>query len=243
MNRALQLAREHDTKLTAVIHQLINRALSQELPDLKVTNFVSQTAINMRKSVGIPEDEMGEFVSGCYATHARAPIGLSGPLTDAEWTSTREMTQKFALAATRLQDQPIGLLRYVPSVRGWTLGKIGGKRECSYEVSNIGCFVDQGREVEPFQSHGSISRMVFSQPGHVIGPLLCFNVASVRDDDLSCTVTWQEGALGIKGSEGEFVERICRRLKDGFEGLGGSVDVDRIDEVDVAKNHLTYTRK
>ncbi|KAH7176850.1 hypothetical protein EDB81DRAFT_875642 [Dactylonectria macrodidyma] len=128
VSNAMAVSRKHGAKLTGTIHQLIVRALSQSLSDPSITNFVSQTAINMRNSVGI-KDEMGEFASACYFSHARSAI--DGPLTDEEWAAAAESTRKFAASAVQLKNQPIGLLRYVPSIRKWTLSKQGEKRECS----------------------------------------------------------------------------------------------------------------
>ncbi|KAJ0281021.1 hypothetical protein COL940_005966 [Colletotrichum noveboracense] len=92
----------------------------------------------MRKSVGVPSDEMGEFVSATYLVHPK--LTSAGPLSDAEWLAASSSTKAFAETAATLQDQPIGLLRYLPSVRKWLLSKLGQRRDCSHEVSNVGAF-------------------------------------------------------------------------------------------------------
>ncbi|KAK7407828.1 Alcohol acetyltransferase [Neonectria punicea] len=212
VNNAIVVSRKHNAKLTATIHQLINRALSQAIPDPDVTNFISQTAINMRKAVGIPEDEMGEFVSGCYLYHPRP--SASGPLTDEEWAAIAECTRKFAANAVRLQDQPTGLLRYVPSIRKWTLRGLGETRESSYGMSNLGS-MEGGADKED----AKITKMVFTQPGHASGPPIIFNFASVKGKSLVCTVTWHSGTLGVSEDEGQFIDRVCASVKAGFNDL------------------------
>ncbi|KAH7127870.1 alcohol acetyltransferase [Dactylonectria estremocensis] len=212
VRNAIAVSRKHGAKLTGTIHQLIVRALSQSLSDPKIINFISQTAINMRKSVGIPQDEMGEFASGCYVSHARS--SAVGPLTEEEWAAAAESTRKFAASAVQLKDQPIGLLRYLPSIRKWTLSKQGEMRDCSYEVSNIGS-VDGGAD----DADVKITKMIFTQPGHVAGAPLTFNIASIKGEGLMCTVTWNPGALEIAEGEGQFVDRVCASLQEGFNDL------------------------
>ncbi|KPM38161.1 hypothetical protein AK830_g8398 [Neonectria ditissima] len=212
VNNAITVSRRHGAKLTGTINQLINRALSQALPDTSVTNFVSQTAINMRKSIGVPEDEMGEFVSGCYTFHPRA--SSDGPLTDEEWAAIAESTRKFASCASQLQNQPTGLLRYVPSIRKWTLSSLGETRESSYGMSNLGS-MEGGADKEDAR----ITKMVFTQPGNTSGPPVIFNFVSVKDRSLVCTITWHHGTLGVNEDEGQFIDRVCATLKRGFSDL------------------------
>ncbi|KFA77669.1 hypothetical protein S40288_02721 [Stachybotrys chartarum IBT 40288] len=216
LDRVIHLSRSHGAKLSGTFNQLVTRALSKNMPATDVTNFISITAINMRKSIGAPETEMGEFASGSFVTHPRSTT--VGPLTEDEWARAEESTRQYASSAAQLQNQPIALLRYAPSIRKWTLSKIGQRRDCSFELSNIGNF--QGGTIDEADSGVSIVKMVFAQSGSVIGPCLFFNIASVKGSNLVCTVTWQEGALGIDGDESNFVDRVCGTLKEELESLG-----------------------
>ncbi|GAD98355.1 hypothetical protein NECHADRAFT_100829 [Paecilomyces variotii No. 5] len=213
LDNAIRVARKHDAKLTGALQQLITRALSRALPDPSITNFVTQTAVNMRNSVGTPRDEMGEFASGCYVVHLRDES--SGPFSEASWEAARQATRKLAECAATLQDQAIGLLRYLPSIRKWTRGKIGQRRDCSIEISNIGVFDSNPDSGPPPR----ITKVVFTQPGHVTGPPLAFNFASVKGGGLVYTVTWQAGALGISGDEERFVDEVCSSLEADFKQL------------------------
>ncbi len=210
-------------KLTAVLHCLIVRALSKRLPPasdvrdgVKATNFVSQTAINMRRAAGAQEDEMGEFASGVYLRHARVSDTVTdGPLSEEEWAAARDSTEKFAGAASRLSDQPIGLLRYAPSIRKWMAGKLGQRRDCSYELSNVGVFDFEGEGEE--SSRVKIRELVFAQPGMVVGCPICVNVASVKGGSLVYAVTWPGGALEIDEGEEEFIAEVCDSVREDFE--------------------------
>ncbi len=219
LERALLASRRHDAKLTSTFHQLITRALSEAVPDPRFTNFVSATAVNMRRSIGVSNDEMGEFTSGCYITHPRADMSARFP--DECWLAASSASQRLTEAASTLQDQAIGLLRYLPSVRRWMLSKLGKTRDGSFEVSNIGVF-DPRNVSTPAASaevQAKITKMVFAQPGHVDTSPLAFNIASVKGGSLVYTVTWQAGALGVGIDEELFVDGICTSMQQDLETL------------------------
>jgi hypothetical protein len=220
VERVAQLARTRDARLTGVMQQVITRALSKAVKDNNVTNFVGQTAVNMRRSIGMSNDVATEAVSGCYTLHARSEA--TGPLTEQEWVSASEATKEFAIASTKLDDNPIGLLRYVSSIREWTLGKIGKKRDSSYEFSNVGVFDGDASSNTVGKDQVKVTKMTFAQPSHVGGCPISFNVASVKGGDLVYTVTWQPGALGLgddEAMEEKVVEEICDNFKQGFNDI------------------------
>ncbi|POR38317.1 Uncharacterized protein TPAR_01482 [Tolypocladium paradoxum] len=204
---AVRVSRTHDAKLTGVLQQIIVRALSKAIDDASVTNFVSETAVNMRKSVGVHEDEMGEFASGCYLPYVR-PAATDAPLSEEEWEAARVATRKLAMTASTLQDQPIGLLRYAPSVRKWMAAKIGQERGSSFEMSNVGVF-DVGRDGDAVWS-ARVVKAIFAQPGHVASSPIAFNIVTTKGRSMVYTATWPLGALGVpEEQEDAFMTRVC----------------------------------
>ncbi|RYP65434.1 hypothetical protein DL771_008306 [Monosporascus sp. 5C6A] len=217
---ALARSKENGAKLTAVIHQLIVRAVSMALPDREATNFVSQTAVNMRRALGISGDEMGLFVNGYYETHPRVD-GPDAALSDEAWAAARSMTAKLVESATTLADQPLGLLRYVPSMRKWTTGKLGQRRDCSWEVSNLGAVCDTEANRTTNVHRCKMTKMLFCQPANPTGPPIAFNVASVDRGSLLFAISWQSGALGMpEDAEREFIDAVSTSIRDGFYALG-----------------------
>ena len=217
VQKALQVTRNHNTKLTATMHQFIVRALSKAIPDPGITNFVSGTAVDMRKSIGIPSEEWGLFVNAHYETHPRSFDTAGRTLSDEMWIAASSMTQKLAECGTRLQDQAVGLLRYAPSIRNWTLGKIGKQRDCSYELSNLLAFQDSLSDTQ----HGiKVEKMLFTRPANPISAPLEFNVVSVKGGSLVCIVSWQEGALGVpQEDEMSLVNGVLSSVHADFEAL------------------------
>ncbi|KAH8884210.1 hypothetical protein GQ53DRAFT_880718 [Thozetella sp. PMI_491] len=211
--KAVQASRKHEARLTGVFHQMIVRALSRAVPDAEITNFVSGTSVNMRKSTGFSMDEMGEFVTGCDIKYTRAdPTRRFGA---ENWEAARTSTLHLATAAATLQDQPIGLLRYLPSIRKWLDSKHGQQRDSSFEISNIG--VIEGRSAGEKQVE--LVDMIFAQPGHITTTAMTFNLTSVKGGSLFYTVTWRTGSLGISGDEEKFVDGICESIRQDLENL------------------------
>lgn len=214
--KILQVCRKNEAKLTGALHQIILLALKSKINLPAATSFASQTAVNMRGSIGASDDEMGLFVSGYYENHSRENI--PEVVSEAFWQAARQTTTDLAKCSVTLQDQPVGLLRYLPSVRSWTQGKLGQKRDGSYEISNLGAF-------KPFEAATTnmevrISKMIFSQPGNVTGAPLTFNVVTVAGGDLVITISWQIGALGAeKEDERDFIDQIGLHVERSLEAL------------------------
>ncbi|KAI1254172.1 hypothetical protein MGN70_004568 [Eutypa lata] len=215
LEKALRASRAHKAKLTGTFQQLVIRALSKAFPDPAITNFVAQTAISMRQAIGVPSNVMGNFVSGCYINYPR--VDPFRPIADEDWKSASSATQRLAESAATLQDQPIGLLRYVPRMRKWTLEKLGRKRECSFEVSNVGVFDNHQDLPSGKVPKTRITEIFFAQPGHILSTPLAFNLASLKGDSFVYTVTWQPGALGVpEDVEDALVEEICSSIDAEF---------------------------
>jgi hypothetical protein len=215
---AIKICRKNNAKLTALMLQLIVKALSKYLPHSSaVDNFVSQTAINMRRAVDISDDQMGLFVSGYADVHSL--MNSSDRQTNKMWESASKMTKSLALSAAQLEDQPIGLLRFLPSIRSWTLGKLGHTRDTSYEISNLMIF-DPATVPSSRSNACHLEKLVFSQPANAMSSPLTFNIVSVKGGNLVCVVSWQMGVLGLEdGDEKAFVNRICEEIVQGFKEL------------------------
>ncbi|KAK5415473.1 Alcohol acetyltransferase [Exophiala xenobiotica] len=218
VRKVLGACRAHGSKITGLIHQLIVAALSELLPE-GYDNFAAQTAINMRDAVGVSNDEMGLYVAGEVEILNRTHPSPQTPTTTFSWTAPKQMTDKLAAAASRTQDQSVGLLRYLSDIRAWTLSKLNQRRDCSYEVSNLGNFRAAGK-----CERVSVSEMIFAQSADVNGPALDFNVVSVAEGPMTITITWQIGALDLGAqSESDFVGAVCRKLEDALARIS---DVD-----------------
>jgi hypothetical protein len=235
VRKVLGACRAHGSKITGLIHQLIVAALSELLPE-GYDNFAAQTAINMRDAVGVSNDEMGLYVAGDVeilnrthpspqtTTTTTTTTTTPPTTTTVSWTAPKRMTDKLAAAASRTQDQSVGLLRYLSDIRAWTLSKLNQRRGCSYEVSNLGNFRAAGK-----CERVSVSEMIFAQSADVNGPALNFNVVSVADGSMTITITWQIGALdlgaGARSEESDFVGAVCRKLEHALARIS---DVDRL---------------
>ncbi|KIW03773.1 hypothetical protein, variant [Verruconis gallopava] len=216
LSHLLNRCRKHETKLTSLLHQVVVRALSASMrSDNGIDTFTSGTAINMRHHVGVSNDSMGLYVSGFFDTHRRT----TDPSTT--WALAREMNVRLHECSSRRNDQSIGLLRFLPSMRSWTAGHIGGKRDTSYEVSNLLAFDPDPEARSTDGARWSLGNMVFAQPANVTGGALCFNVVARKGQDLVCVISWQIGALGVgdESEERKFVDSVRTKFIDFINDL------------------------
>lgn len=214
---ALKLCRINGAKLTGLLHQLILDALSECLPQPhEFDRFGVGTAINMRPTVEVSNDEMGVFASGDFQMQ---PLQKNTWREDGsfDWTLARAITDRLSIRAKEVKDQPLGLLRYLLSIRAWTLSKIGGRRDDSYAISNLMSFQPVGKV-----NKCAITEMVFCRPTDVAGgAALSVNVVSVRDGPMNITINWQVEGLDVGTYEGEvaFVSAVCRHVEAGLTRL------------------------
>ncbi|ORY02750.1 hypothetical protein BCR34DRAFT_79308 [Clohesyomyces aquaticus] len=209
VDAALRVARSRDTKLTPTIHQVIVRALSKVVTDGDVTNFASQTAIDLRGANGVGL-EWGIYVSGHAASHAR--VDTSGPVSDEMWQSASSLSRKLGQLTGKLDNQMIGLLRFIPSQKDSMASKLGTTREGSYALSNM-LAIDGGAADESCR----ITKMVVATSAAVPSAPLSFCIISVKGGSMVCTVSWQPGALGCPvDKEYSFVDEICSSMEADF---------------------------
>ncbi|KAK5064419.1 hypothetical protein LTR84_000252 [Exophiala bonariae] len=220
VSRVLRVSRSHGVKLTGLLHQLIVGALSEFLPQsADISQFVAQTSLSLRGALNISGDKIGNFISADTATLPKNNKMRCEAEAKVNWSSAKAITERLAAVSKDLRNHPIGLLPYVSDMRSWTLSKVGGSRDCSYEVSNLTSF----RPVSP-GGRATIVKMVFCQPASVTGAPLSFNVVSVANGPLSIAVSWQLGALGFDAGEDEreIVEIVCRKIELGFRHLAST---------------------
>jgi hypothetical protein len=227
----LHECRRYNVKFTGLLHQIIVRALSKELPfDKKAGCFVSQTAVDLRRHLnGLDDDSMAMCPTAYYELHPRIHIAPSSTCiaddktdTDAFWAAARTTTDNLAKAASTLKNQPVALLAYLRKMYPWTRAQIGKRRECSYELSNILSF-DPANHItevnEKNRGNWNVGAMVFSQPANATSGCLNFSIVSRWQGDMTITVSWQLGALDVV-DEQAFVERVCGYIEASLESLG-----------------------
>jgi hypothetical protein len=209
VDAALRASRSHNTKLTPALHQLVVRALSKAVKDENVTNFASLTATDLRGAsrVGL---EWGIFVSGLATSHVRADTTV--PVSDEMWESARLLSKRLAEATSTLDNQMIGMLRFIPSQKDNLLSKLGATREGSYALSNM-LAVDGGKAEDSCK----VTKMVVATSAAVPSAPLSICLISVKGGSLVCTLSWQPGALGVPlRDESSFVDEICSSLRADF---------------------------
>ncbi|KAL9080536.1 MAG: hypothetical protein Q9157_000678 [Trypethelium eluteriae] len=224
LQQVLAVCKRHGTTLTPLLSYLIAQVMSSALGISDKwsegnVNFVTTVPVNLRKALKVSEDVIGNYPSAAFMRHDlhaedAHPLERIGCLDEQSWQYLRSESQKLADVASRARDQPIGLLRYVSDFRTWMQDQVGGSRDSSWELSNLGSFnPTRNTPKNPESLAVDIEKMMFSQPASPIGPPLNFNVIGIRDGELNVCITWQVGSLGItRNDENESEERNERRL-------------------------------
>ena len=212
----LAVSKLHNSKMTAVFHQLVVRALSRIISDPDINEFASQTAIDLRAAAGMGS-EWGICVSGLSGKHARVPSNsLAGSISPEEWESAVQLSAKLANASGRLEDQPIGMLKYVKSQRQSMESKLGAPRDGSYSVSNMLAFSN------PDSGSVRISNMMVGSSAAVPSTPLSFCLVSVKGGSLTVSLNWQPGAIGIPiEEEDEFARNLFASIKQDLNMMSG----------------------
>jgi hypothetical protein len=215
IRNALQRCKARQTTFTGLLNHLIARSLSE---NVSAQAFAAQIVVDLRHLFQdtYANNTMTNSVSAYNETVPRATTTESkqdwtDPSSDI-WTAARKTSAGLKEASGTLHNQPIGLLAYLKEFRPWTLGQIGKRRECSYEISNLVVFDPL---LSPPKSAVAVEKTIFSQPANAAGPCLSFNLVSTKGGPLVMTATWQRGVLdlGQDGDEDEFVRKICSSIE------------------------------
>lgn len=215
VSRVLAACRRNQTKFTGLLHQVIISALAKQLQrdGQCCRELISGTPVDLRGLLGISKDDMGVMASIVTVRHPINDMATSDA-NDAFWHATRETCAQITKAAGTLQDQPIGLLRYVSDMDKWMTDKLGTRRETSYELSNVMAF--DPPPTTAVHPHIRVDQMVFAQPRDVTGAAISVNAVSVTRGPLVLTLTWQPGALGLKAARGDVDEAAAYAIERAF---------------------------
>jgi hypothetical protein len=115
---------------------------------------------------------------------------------DLNWNTVKACNQEIKRATTSPKNSQVGLLKFLNDYARWLRGHVGQKRDCSFEVSNVGV-TDGGIE----GGKPRIRTLLFSQSRNVTGSALGFSVASVKGSDMGISLTWQEGVVDRETAE------------------------------------------
>ncbi|KAJ5554026.1 hypothetical protein N7513_003985 [Penicillium frequentans] len=237
LDTILRVCRKHEVRFTGFFNQLVLHILDTVLPQDANQTFLGQIVVDLRSLIpAYTENEMVNCVSALYKSSSRSPQipeeRASLKHDAAFWDAARDTTLRLAECAGTLVDQPIGLLRYLSQFQPWFLGKLGKKRESSYEISNAVVFDPQNSDVDTISPaahrNWDIERVLFSQPANVTGSALNFQIVTRKGGDMAITLNWQLGVLDVP-DENEFVRDIVGRIHDLLTNICCDCSEDCVD--------------
>lgn len=226
----LAASRAQSTTLTATIEVAFAVAIFAHLGESdhgkEYSTLHADGTIGLRRLLPpdmIDEDSMGTFVSRYVQDHHR-PTGLTAKgskegrlLEHFSWDEARSVNATIAseLAKNGINVE-IALLRWVGDFHQFFSGRIGQKRETSFEVSNLGMVKvhakDAGDQSDP--SPWTLGRVVFSQSAGVTGAALQASLVTGMDGGINIAVTWLDGIV-----ENQWVADVLRSLEGLLQDL------------------------
>lgn len=216
--RLLQACRSRSTTLTAAIEVLTAAAILTELP-AEYSVVRCDGAISMRRWLPkdiVTEDSLGDWVSR-YVEEHRRPGGSAQSNTKAidlfSWEEARRVRKTIETELNKKgEDSVVGLLKYAGDIHGRFKGKMGKKREETFEISNIGVYkvgFTQEKDCE-----WKVGRIVFSQCADVCGPAIGVSLATGGDGCLNIGFSWLEGIV-----EGTWMDQMMDTLRELVEEI------------------------
>lgn len=193
------------------------------------------TPYSLRRASGTSNDEIANQISAFSTDYpaallARIRAALSSPSSSPSsssstpdkaifvqvmWEIARTLhAQMQTELATCPRDNVVGLLPYISDYLAFYTKKFGGKREASFEVSNLGAFegLGEGQGQRNANPGWKLQDLIFTQGAAPTGPAININVVGIRGGPLTVAVGWQEGVVR---------EAVVQALVRGLENLPG----------------------
>ena len=212
----LEKGKSKQSAITALLSVVIARSLALEIPTAGA--FLSQIPYTMRRISGTDYETMANqtstveigFEKEVLDTFRDPAENVADPIWDRTATDSAVLQEKIADC---LNNNPVGLLRYISDHHEFYRKKLGKKREATWEVSNIGPV--QSRV--PNRDTWKIERAIFSQGAAIVGPAFQANVASVRDGPMTIAFSWQQNVI-----EESVMTNIIKSFESTLKMLAGS---------------------
>lgn len=219
VSRLLEKCRSNGTTLLPLLHSIILLSLSQRLSEQEAHAFTSATVISLRPyvdtkklptSMNISESmtdlvtAYDHFFGGSMVSGLRA--ASDDDIEPLLWSVARTIGAEVKEKVQTLpNDDVTGLLAWV-NFEKRAKGLMGKPREATWELSNLGSMLGTCQTTDAADSpKWEITKSVFTQSAHVIGPAFCANVSGIVDGVLTITLTWQDETVeqslmdGVKG--------------------------------------------
>lgn len=138
------------------------------------------------------------------------------------WDSARK-TRKVVEEDTReIRNQAVNMLKFVPDLRGFFLGRLGAKRDHAYEVTNIGVLdggLGEVRAGEEGENHkATFNKATFSTALCTYGDPHCVSMVTVKGGDMTVGINWVEAVRPSQEARGlkDFLEEELKEIAETF---------------------------
>lgn len=193
-SQLLSLSKSHGATLTSTLYVLVvsvlSKLVSESDPKRKFKRISTGVPISLRPLANVPPSVMCECVSSYQKNE---PLLLTGFSWEKAAAYNKELHKN--IPKTR---EVIGLIKYLHGkYEAYFKGKLGKKREASFEISNVGVFKPnvEGELSAPDGAEWKIETAYFAQDDGVNGAALKINVAGSPNGGVNVCITWGDGEV------------------------------------------------
>jgi hypothetical protein len=242
LSKVLSTCRAHSTTLTGLLNSLALFSLASRIDEEVAPAFASSTAIDQRRFLPSqspdypwfdPKTAIANYVS--IMTHEYDIALVANIRSKHAIQSTNDLLSEESLnllwltaarvrseIQTRLEmgvhNDTLGLARFVPNWKKQFLSDVKKPRKLSWFVTNLGVFegTPAATEAEPKTVSWSIQRAQFTLSTEIPVAALLIGVASVKDEGVVVTCTWQDTVVeaGLVKQVMADLERWLRQVAD-----------------------------
>jgi len=220
LSKVVTICHDHKTTLTALLNSLVLISLASHLGQENAPAFASSTAIDQRRFLPPhplayrwfePKKTIANYVSIMTHEYDSDLVGqirsklstdvTHGILPEATlsllWSIAARVRSEIAKRLeSGLQNDVVGLMRFVPNWRKQFLRDVKKVRKLSWFLTNLGVFEEDPatNSTQPSrpETGWSISRAQFTISTETPMAALLLGVASVKNQSLVVTCTWQD---------------------------------------------------
>ncbi len=229
LGQVLAMCRKRGTTLTPLIHAMVVASAARAIPreQREGRGFSASTPINLRPFMIMPgmgksavSKLMGTYVTsqdhnfdGDTVAAFDASAGNLEKTEEEIWSVAKAVKAELQ---RRLDIEPnddiTAMLSYVSDFHAWWLKKVGGVRNSTWEISNVGSLSGLGGGGD-----WKITQSIFTQSANFTGPAFSVNVSGIRETGITITLCWQKDVVKT-----EIIEQIGEGLRTWFEIIGKS---------------------
>ncbi|KAF5002739.1 hypothetical protein FGRMN_136 [Fusarium graminum] len=220
LQKVLEICRQHETTLTALLHSLISVSMAARIDENKARAFECGTPMCLRQfqQPGKHNIDLNKTVINSVLSNAKTNPEQNVQLEATVWSAAKSIREGLSTKLKRrTKNDQVGLTKFITDWQSFLMDH-AKTRTMSWEVSNVGVLQGGGSdEVAGGGDKWTIKDAIFTQAANVSGAALTFSAISVKDGALVLSCCWQVGAV-----DDDFAKGVSSDVETWLNELAGT---------------------